>query len=303
MIRIGVAGGRGYVGAELLKLLDQHPSFETVYAASSSQSGQPVLDIDKTPLASGLLFSPLEQQPMLEAKVDVWVIAQSNGKAALWVAALESSGARFLDISFDFRFDSEWVYGLPERNADRIRGADRVANPGCYATAVQLALMPIIDQVAGVPVAFGVSGFSGAGRSPGPRNDPQRLQKNLMPYSLVDHGHQREISHQLGQPVRFLPHVAEFFRGISVTVDVPLTQATDAASLIDRYREYYRAAELIHVNVDIPEIAQIRNQPGAIVGGFAVAESGDRVAIVAVIDNLLKGAASQAIQNLELMTV
>lgn len=301
MIRIGLVGGRGYVGAELLRLLDRHPEFEVAWVGSSSRAGNPVFETDRDQSQTDLCFQPLETVTMKAVQVDAWVLAQANGQAAMWVAALENESVKFLDVSSDYRFDPDWVYGLPEKNRSLLRAADRVSNPGCYATATQLGLLPILDQIAAPPIAFGVSGFSGAGKTPSDRNNPRRLADNLLPYALVGHGHEQEVIFHLGRPIHLVPHVAQFFRGISMTINIPLKKSFDPSKTMERYEKYYESESMVDISAEIPEIAAVRDTPLAIIGGFAADETGHRVVVVSVIDNLLKGAASQAIQNLELM--
>jgi N-acetyl-gamma-glutamyl-phosphate reductase len=148
---------------------------------------------------------------------------------------------------------------------------------------------------------FGVSGYSGAGKTPSPRNDPEALRDNLMPYALAGHVHEREVSHQLGVDVRFMPHVASFFRGISLTIAFELDGPTAAGELIETYRGAYGDEPGIEVIADIPQVRAVRGTPEVQIGGFTVDERNPaRGVLVVVLDNLLKGAASQALQNLNL---
>ena len=143
-----------------------------------------------------------------------------------------------VDLSADHRFDDAWYYGLPELTRHAIAANARISNPGCYATAMQLAIAPLTDQLAGPPQCFGVSGYSGAGTTPSDKNNPDKLRDNLMPYALVDHVHEREVSRQLGMPVEFMPHVAPHFRGITMTVNLWLQQADrsrDAIIALSRF--------------------------------------------------------------------
>jgi N-acetyl-gamma-glutamyl-phosphate reductase len=185
---------------------------------------------------------------------------------------------------------------------EKIAASRRVSNPGCYATGVQLALWPIKDLLADVPWAFGVSGFSGAGRTPSPRNDPLALGGNLMPYHLIDHSHEAEIERHLGHYVRLLPHVAEFFRGISLTISFKLAQARTEDELHAAYREFFDPHRLLVYDAAIPEIRQVRETPSCRVGGLQ-RDPRDvrRWIVVSALDNLSKGAATQAIQNINLM--
>ena len=206
-----------------------------------------------------------------------------------------------VDLSADYRFEDAWVYGQPERFRERIAGARRIANPGCYATGMQLAIAPIVDRLAGTPAAFGVSGFSGAGRSPSRKNDPAVLKDNLLPYSLAGHVHEKEVTRHLGHAVRFLPHVASFFRGISLSVAAELDAPLGVEEMHGLYTQAWSGCALVAVQPEMPEVASIQDRHGAIVGGFtASAAAPGSVAVVCVLDNLLKGAATQAVQNLNL---
>ncbi|PHR60258.1 MAG: N-acetyl-gamma-glutamyl-phosphate reductase [Robiginitomaculum sp.] len=294
--KIGIIGGRGFVGAELIEILNDHPNLELEFASSSSNAGNAIPGTDLTFI--DVQPEDIKQFPQL----DGLILALPNGQAAKWVQAVDQAGLDLciLDISADFRFDAGWVYGLPEINRQLLHGARRISNPGCYATAAQLALFPIRDMLAGPANIFGVSGFSGAGATPNPKNDPEHLKDNLIPYSLIDHIHEREISHQLGQPVHFSPHVASFFRGISLTIHLNFSAPINSEALRNKFEEFYQDHPLISVSETIPEVKQVVHSPTARIGGFHVDETGRHGVIIVVLDNLLKGAASQAIQNLEL---
>jgi N-acetyl-gamma-glutamyl-phosphate reductase common form len=230
-------------------------------------------------------------------------LALPNGAAAPYVEVIERARPQtvIVDLGADYRFDGDWAYGQPERFAHFIKGAKRIANPGCYATGAQLALAPIVEELAGRPAVFGVSGYSGAGKKPSPKNDPEVLRDNLLPYSLVDHIHEREVSAHLDQPVRFLPHVAPFFRGITLTIAAELDTGSSVSGLFSRYRVFYESSPLVSVRTEVPEVREVRGTHGVIIGGFAVSADDPRqVSMVCVLDNLLKGAATQAVQNLNL---
>jgi N-acetyl-gamma-glutamyl-phosphate reductase len=223
-----------------------------------------------------------------------------NGHAARFVEAVDANRPEtiILDLSADFRFDESWYYGLPELTRARNAGQRRISNPGCYATAMQLAIFPLAEQLAGPPQCFGVSGYSGAGTMPSDKNDPVKLRDNLMPYSLVGHVHEREVSRQLGIPVEFMPHVASHFRGITMTVNLWMQQPTTREEILARYHAFYQSEPLVHVLDEAPWVSRIAGQSHAEIGGFAWAPGGRRVVVVATLDNLLKGAATQATQNL-----
>jgi N-acetyl-gamma-glutamyl-phosphate reductase len=298
-----VVGARGHTGAELLPLIWAHPEFELVAVGSGSVAGQPVNEHVDGLEGCDLIFSDIRPVSIKQFQADACVLALPNGFASGYVQALDKSKPEtvVVDLSADHRFDADWAYGQPERFSDQIQGATRIANPGCYATGAQLALAPVIDLLLGVPVVFGVSGYSGAGTTPSRKNDPEVLKDNLLPYQLTGHLHEREVSHHLGRVIRLLPHVASFFRGISLTVSLELVAALSEQELLKRYRAFYAGSPLVDVRAEIPEVSEVRGTHNIILGGFSVSESEPhRVALVSVLDNLLKGAASQAVQNLNI---
>lgn len=281
---VGVVGARGYVGSELLPMLVRHPELELAWVTSSSQVGEPVV------AAAGLSY--VAADPSAVTPVDVLVLALPNGESARWVE--RAGSALVVDLSTDHRFDPAWVYAQPERFRDRIRGARRLSCPGCYATAAQLAIAPVVDRVQSAHV-FGVSGYSGAGTARTERNDPEVLRDNLLPYALVGHAHERELTHHLGRPIRFVPHVAPFFRGLSVTVSLELDPLS-RAELEARYADAYAAEPFVELGAEPPRPRDAAGTHGVRVGGLARTDDGAHVVVVAALDNLLGGAASQALR-------
>ncbi|KAJ2782327.1 hypothetical protein H4R18_002356 [Coemansia javaensis] len=333
-MRVGLIGARGHTGRELIALINGHPRFELAYVSSRELAGKPVPAYTKAPL-DHVNLGAREVGDIARAgrqAVDVWVLALPNGVAAPFVAAIDAATAQLapdqqptvVDLSADYRFDATgaWAYGLPElhrasASAGAQRRATRIANPGCYATGSQLGLAPLLPHLdsARLPSVFGVSGYSGAGTTPSPKNDPAFLADNLIPYAPVGHIHEREIGHALTRAARlpaplavqFSPHVAAFFRGISLTLHVPLRQTMTARDVHDLFREFYRAERLVHVTPAAPLVRDNAGQHYAVVGGFAVpAAPGDnalaasRVVLNVTLDNLLKGAATQAVQNMNI---
>jgi N-acetyl-gamma-glutamyl-phosphate reductase common form len=296
---IGIVGARGHTGAELIRLVARHPRLDLGFVSSRELDGQPVTD-HVVEYKGSLRYSAPARAELPDFGCDVVVLALPNGKAGECVAAFDAAGADpiLVDLSADYRFDDDWHYGLPELNRSKAAGQRRIANPGCYATAMQLALAPVRGLLDGPAQCFGVSGYSGAGTTPSPRNDAALLRDNLMPYSLIGHIHEREVSRHLGHPVEFLPHVAAHFRGITMTVNTHLADGYGADQLLAMYRTFYAGEPLVSIQTDAPWVSAIANRHGAIVGGFASA--GDRAVIVSVIDNLLKGAATQAMQNINI---
>ena len=294
---IGIVGARGYVGAELLRRIASDPALRLACVGSRALAGQPVT-INNLVFAN-LLYEDLTPADLGRKSVDAWVLALPNGESARWVAAIDKEVV-CVDLSTDHRTDDAWVYGLPELSRAPLRSARRIANPGCYATATNLALAPFVNLLdeSATPSAFGVSGWSGAGTTPTPRNDEARLHESLMPYSLVKHSHEPEIARALGRRVRLLPHVAGFARGLSVTVSARLSTALSVEECEQLARDRYRGEPLVVVGSEAPELKGAVRSPRAFIGGFAV--DGRDLAVVCTLDNLLKGAATQAQQNLHL---
>ena len=303
MNKVVVIGARGYTGAELLPLLYKHPEFDIIAVGSGSAAGQPVSAHVSGMEGSDLVFSDIRPLSLDTIEADACVLALPNGSAAAFVNVLDTRepDTVVVDLSADHRFDPSWAYGQPERFSSQLIGATRIANPGCYATGVQLALAPLLEFLVGTPAAFGVSGYSGAGKAPSRKNDPEALKDNLIPYSLVDHIHEKEVSHHIGRDIRFLPHVGSFFRGISLTVAIELRQAQAEKQLLAHFQEFYTGFPLIEVRSGVPEVHQVQGSHRLILGGFSVSETSPcNVSLVVVLDNLLKGAATQAVQNLNL---
>ena len=300
-ITVGLVGARGYVGAELIALVDAHPRFELAYVSSRELEGQAVAD-HHPGHRGGLRYSApaLEALPTLQA--DAVVLALPNGHAGRAVAAFDPSGANpaIVDLSADYRFDDAWHYGLPELTRAAGQSARRISNPGCYATAMQLAIAPMLDQLDGPVQCFGVSGWSGAGTSPSDKNNPELLSDNLMPYALAGHVHEREVTRHLEHPVEFMPHVASHFRGLTITANLHLARAFRIDEVLERYRDRYGREPLVRVLEDAPWASRIAGRHHAEIGGFTLSDDGRRLVAVSTLDNLLKGAATQALQNLNL---
>jgi N-acetyl-gamma-glutamyl-phosphate reductase len=298
---IGIVGARGHTGAELIRLIARHAQLDLVFVSSRELAGQRVAgQIEE--FSGELCYENLEADAIAAKRADAVVLALPNGKALPYVAAINAakSDTVIIDLSADYRFDDSWYYGLPELYRNNYRGQRHISNPGCYATAMQLAIAPVKDLLAAPPACFGVSGYSGAGTTPSDKNDPQKLRDNLIPYSLVDHTHEREVTRHLGFPVEFMPHVAPHFRGITLTANLWLREKTTVDAIRARYRERYAGEPLVRIVDDTPWVSKIANRHDVEIGGFAVAPGGKRVVVVATLDNLLKGAATQAMQNLNM---
>jgi N-acetyl-gamma-glutamyl-phosphate reductase common form len=303
--RVGLVGARGYVGRELLAILDQDETVEVAFVSSRGAHGRTAGEaIGAKGRMRDLVLQDLDPVSAAvrcrEDGIDAVVLGLQNGQAAAWVAALPTEVA-VIDLSADHRFDDQFVYGLVEKNRAQLQGARRIANPGCYATAAQLAALPFGDVTERLHV-FGVSGWSGAGTTPSPRNDTALLADNLLPYDLVGHTQEREMRRHTGVDVRFVPHVAPFFRGLTVTVAIDLRCAMGTQEATDRLRRTFAQEVLVHVAVggEPPQVTQARDRHVCLVGGVHASIEDRRLVVVSCLDNLLKGAATQAVQNLHL---
>lgn len=309
--KVGIVGGRGHVGAELIRLLAAHPSFEIAYVSSRELAGQRVSDHVGEYRGEVRFGSPANDElPQLGA--DAVVLALPNGMAKACVDAFDATGADpgvadravvdpvIVDLSADMRFDDAWHYGLPELTRASATDHRRIANPGCYATAMQFAIAPMRDALDGPVQCFGVSGYSGAGTMPSDKNDPEKLRDNLMPYALTGHVHEREVARRLDHPIEFMPHVAPHFRGLTITANLHLSRPFALDEVQARYRERYACEPLVRVLDEAPWVSRVAGTHHAAVGGFALSQDGRRLVVVATLDNLLKGAATQALQNLNL---
>ncbi|MGY0612074.1 N-acetyl-gamma-glutamyl-phosphate reductase [Luteimonas sp. A501] len=312
---VGIVGARGHTGAELIRLLAAHPGFELAAVSSRELDGQRVSD--HVPEYRGeLRYRSLAHEELGGLGLDAWILALPNGKSEACIASLGTAGAHadvdvqadavdadgpvIVDLSADHRFSDAWYYGLPELTRGTYAGQRRIANPGCYASAMQLAVAPMLGLIEGPVQCFGVSGYSGAGTTPSDRNNADKLRDNLMPYALVDHLHEREVTHHLGTPVEFMPHVAAHFRGITLTANMHLREPIALDAVAARYHARYNAEPLLRVTDDAPWVSAIAGRHGVEVGGFTLSADGRRLVVVSTLDNLLKGAATQALQNLNL---
>lgn len=299
---VGIVGARGHVGAELIRLIAGHPRLDLAFVSSREFDGQRVADhIDA--YRGELQYSAPQHEDLPRFGADAVVLALPNGKADACIAAFDHFGATdvvVVDLSADHRFDDEWYYGLPELTRDRYTGQRRISNPGCYATAMQLAIEPMRDVLSGPVQCFGVSGYSGAGTTPSDKNNPVQLRDNLMPYALAGHLHEREVARQLDHAIEFMPHVASHFRGLTITANLHLSRRFSIEEIVSRYRERYAGESLVRVLDQAPWVKHIADAHHVEIGGFTLADDGRRLVVVATLDNLLKGAATQALQNLNL---
>ncbi len=304
MIKVGIIGGAGYTAGELIRLLINHPNVEIAFIHSTSNAGNAVSDIH------GGLIGETDLRFSAEydlTAVDALFLCSAHGQSRkFWEENSAPEGLKIIDLAQDFRDESSgYVYGLPEINRERIAATSRLANPGCFATAIQLALLPLAANglLKNEVHITAITGSTGAGVKPGATTHFSWRNDNISVYKAFDHQHLIEIGRTLKslQPsfdsaVNFVPMRGDFARGIfaSVYTDCDLT-AEQAVAL---YNDFYAdAAFTFAVERDV-DLKQVVNTNKAVV---RVAKYGTKLHIVSVIDNLLKGASGQAVQNMNIM--
>ncbi|PHH66634.1 hypothetical protein CDD81_6471 [Ophiocordyceps australis] len=307
--RVALVGARGYTGQALIELLNSHPYMDLRHVSSRELVGQNLKGYSRRKIIYESLGP--EEVGRMEAKgeIDCWVMALPNGVCKPFIEEIDRASkgrgkerSVVVDLSADYRFDPAWTYGLPElTKRSAIFQAKRISNPGCYATAAQLSIAPMLKHVGGQPTVFGVSGYSGAGTKPSAKNDVNQLKDNIIPYKMTDHVHEHEISNHLGMEVAFIPHVASWFRGIHQTINIPLNKSMTLHDVRQIYKDRYAGEKLIRVVEEAPPLVRdIMDKHGVEIGGFTLHSSGKRLVLGASIDNLLKGAATQCLQNMNL---
>lgn len=319
MKRVGIYGGTGYTGAELVRLLAHAPELEVAWATSRREAGRPLRESCPW-LDSDLLLSDPETDL---ATVDGVFLCAENGVAATLSRRFLASGAKVVDLSADYRLRDEAsyergygkphpdpnpdftvAYGLPEcGNRSAIEKSDLVANPGCYPTAATVALWPLAQRglLTGVPVIDAKSGVSGAGRSRATTEFLYAEQADdFRAYLPIAHRHTPEIEQSLGLPVRFTPHMVPMPRGMQATVHAPLKDPTTGEALRALLGETYRDEPFVRVLDRIPETKAVRASNRCDLWADYDPRTGHAV-LIAVIDNLVKGASGAAIQNMNLL--
>jgi len=329
MIKVGIVGGTGYTGVELLRLLAAHPEVEIQAITSRSENGLPVADMYPN-LRGHLDLAFSEPDMAVLKKCDVVFFATPNGIAMTMARELVDAGVKVIDLAADFRIKdikewSKWygmehacpelvkqaVYGLPEVNRAEIKSAQLIANPGCYPTAVQLGLLPLIEN--GLVetdnlIADAKSGVSGAGRTAAVGTLQAESSENFKAYGVAGHRHLPEIKQGLALAnkadvgLTFVPHLVPMIRGIHATCYAKLKDKNIAGQLQSLYEKQYTDEIFVDV-MPAGSLPETRTVKGANHCRMAihVPQDGDTVVILSVIDNLVKGAAGQAVQNMNIM--
>ncbi|WP_316819613.1 N-acetyl-gamma-glutamyl-phosphate reductase [Pedobacter gandavensis] len=305
-IRAGIVGGAGYTGGEMLRLLINHPSVDIVFVNSKSNAGNLISDVHTDLLGD----TDLRFTGELSSAIDVLFLCVGHGDAKKFLIANPvAEGIKIIDLSQDFRLKAaageDWVYGLPEMNRERIKAASYIANPGCFATCIQLGLLPLASKglLKGEVHVNATTGSTGAGQSLSATSHFSWRNNNLSVYKAFEHQHLNEIGESLIQMdpnfdglLNFIPQRGDFPRGIlaSMYVECDLT-AEEAQSL---YEEYYETHPFTHVSKKNIDLKQVVNTNKALVH---VEKHGNKLFVISIIDNLLKGASGQAVQNMNLI--
>ena len=309
-LQVGIMGGAGYTGGELVRVLLNHERVELKVVQSRSQAGKPLSHSHADLIGqTDLVFSP-SVAPEL-ANLDALFLALPHGESKLFFDDNSiPANLKLIDLSHDFRLkktsqvgNRQFVYGLPELNRKKIRSANAIANPGCFATAIELSLLPLA-KAGQVKRAFvtGITGSTGAGVKPSSTSHFSFRASNIQAYKTLSHQHVAEVEESLSSysdsPVKvsFVPWRGDFTRGIFVSTLVQSAMPVEQA--LELYRDFYADHPFVHVSSDAIDLKSVVNTNRALI---EICKEGDELVIHACIDNLLKGASGQAVQNLNLL--
>ena len=305
-IKAGIIGGAGYTGGEMLRLLVNHPSVEIAFVHSNSNTGNLISDVHTDLLGD----TDLRFTGALSDDIDVLFLCVGHGDAKKFLAANPiAEGIKIIDLSQDFRLKAaagtEGVYGLPELNRERIKTANYIANPGCFATCIQLGLLPLAAKglLKNEVHINATTGSTGAGQSLAATSHFSWRNNNLSVYKAFEHQHLNEIGETLVQldagfdsVLSFIPQRGDFTRGILAAMYVESDLTAEEAQTL--YEEYYASHPFTHVSSKNIDLKQVVNTNKGLVH---VEKHGNKLFIVSIIDNLLKGASGQAVQNMNLI--
>lgn len=304
-IRVGIVGGAGYTAGELIRILLYHPTAELKYIQSSSNNGKPVSSVHMDLLGdTDQVFKDVDF-----SDTDVVFLCSGHGKSIDYLNnTLIPKSVRIIDLSHDFRLKrhgNDFVYGLPELNREQIRVTTKIANPGCFATAIQLALIPLasagllIDEVH----IHAITGSTGAGQAPTKTSHFSWRDNNLSVYKAFEHQHLGEICQSIKQAqpgfdkdVNFIPVRGNHTRGIFVTAYTRYEGTLEDANII--FKNFYATHPFVNIAPENPDLKQVVNTNKAL---LFLEKHGNKLMIISCIDNLIKGASGQAVQNMNLM--
>jgi len=308
-IRIGIAGGAGYTGGELLRILINHPHAEIVFVHSNSNAGKLVSDVHTDLIGD----TAIKFTDALSQDIDVLFLCVGHGDARKFLDTNQiAERIKIIDLSQDFRLsqnsvlgDRNFVYGLPELNKEAIKNADNIANPGCFATCIQIGLLPLAasGNLNSEVHVNATTGSTGAGQSPGATTHFSWRNNNLSIYKAFEHQHLNEIGESLIQlqkdfnkAISFIPQRGGFTRGILAAMYLESDLSLEEAQEI--YDNFYASHPFTHLSRKNVDLKQVVNTNKALV---YLEKHGSKLFIISIIDNLLKGASGHAVQNMNLM--
>jgi N-acetyl-gamma-glutamyl-phosphate reductase len=310
-IKAGIIGASGYAGYELIKILKKHPKVDLKILNSRTYANKTVKSVYKEFKDPKLKFTDAS---LIEINMlDIVFLAVPNTVAMALVPKLK---CKVIDLGADYRFsnkktfervykekhtdkDTKAVYGLPELFKGNIKKAKVIGNPGCYATASILAGLPI-QKLAKNIIFDCKSGYSGAGNKKTYVNNPKNYTDNIIPYKLTNHRHKAEIGQFVKSNVSFTPHVIPTFRGLMCTMHVILHKKLSIDQIKTMYKNCYKNQHFVKVVDKIPDLHDVQNSNYCYIGGFEI-DDNNQLVVVSVIDNLIKGASGQAVQNMNIM--
>jgi len=314
MKSVGILGASGYTGYELLKLLKNHPDLSLTVLNSRQYGGQPVSRL--YPDYKGTeTYTNYSLEQVNQLKPDL-IFSALPHKVSMEAVEQMDKAIKVIDLSADYRFKDTKkyeqvydrrhlnsshgaVYGLPELFEKQIKQARLVANPGCYATAAILAVYPV-QKYAHHVVLDCKSGWSGAGKASDYAKNQSIIRDNLVAYNLTNHRHKYEIEQFITTKLSFTPHVIDTFQGMMCTAHVLLDKRLSSKEALKLYQDFYYDSPFVQVTKAIPQITHTQKTNFCHIGGFEV-DDANRLVAVSTIDNLLKGASGQAVQNMNLM--
>jgi len=309
-VKIGIAGGAGYTGGELVRLLINHPQAEIVFVHSKSNAGNKVSAVHAD-LAGD---TDLQFSSELSDNIDVLFLCVGHGEAKKFLEANTiGENIKIIDLSQDFRLkhtasfkSRDFVYGLPETNREEIRKAKNVANPGCFATSIQLGLLPLAEARLLQPVyTTGITGSTGAGQGFSTSSHFSWRSNNIQAYKTLSHQHLREIMQSLDQlqpkfseqgELNFIPWRGDFTRGIFISSQLDCDSSSDELHAL--YRKFYADHPFVHISDEPIFLKQVVNTNKCLI---QLEKVGSKLVVHSILDNLLKGASGQAVQNMNLM--
>lgn len=308
-LNIGIIGGAGYTGGELIRLLINHPAANLAFIHSRSNAGQPVYTVHQDLIGD----TDLQFTGELSSNIDILFLCLGHGESKKFLAENSfPASVKIIDLANDFRLaaasvtgDRKFIYGLPELNREAIRSAQNIANPGCFATSIQLGLLPLAKEgILKDIYTTGITGSTGAGQSLSSSSHFSWRANNIQAYKTLTHQHLAEIGESLLQlepggeiDLAFVPWRGDFTRGIFISSTIATDLSIEELSVL--YQTYYSSHPFVHVSREPIFLKQVVNTNKVVI---QLEKAGNKLVVHSALDNLLKGASGQAVQNMNLVS-